>query len=117
MTAINGAEIKIDRGRLRRGFSTSSAIVGANSRPANANAIEARRFNAGRLFRSGFKVARLSSLAGGAGIAPETLNKIRNNPGAYRPTPPAVFNHLPVPRPALFIRVAIQSVPSVTGST
>ena len=39
------------------------------------------------------------------------------SPGTYVPTPPAFCNHLPVLRPTMFIRTAIHSVPSVTGST
>src|SRR6266478_433903 len=96
--AINGAEMRIERGRLRRGFSTSSPIVEANSSPANANAIEASRFNAGTLFKSGFKVATLNSLAGGAVTAPETPSKIIMRPRAYVATPPGDRNHLPAAR-------------------
>src|SRR5437762_2423937 len=44
--------MKMEQGRLRRGFSISSPMDEANSSPAKANAIDASRFNAGKLFRS-----------------------------------------------------------------
>ena len=49
MKAMSGAEIRIERGRVRRGSLTSAPITAQSSSPAKANAIDAQRLSLGLL--------------------------------------------------------------------
>jgi hypothetical protein len=66
---MNGAEIRIDRGRVRRGSFTSPPSTAQSSSPAKAKAIEAHRLSRVRLLRSG------TSDSSGMGVAAGRVKK------------------------------------------
>src|SRR5688500_16922991 len=79
--AISGAEMRIERGRFRLGFRTSSPRTAHSSRPANAKAMDAHRLSEDQSPRSGSRVAGVIGVAGGRVNTAYRPSATSTNPG------------------------------------